>query len=161
MAKFKTTMMEGKQSMRKMTKEQIMKQEKMRIQLRQYFTEFFKKVKHKETQQFFGKWKAYNEFEKYREKEFDRIKLILMKKKKFESRLNSEKEKQRSKILLNNYKVLNQNNLKNEQEEQLQQNDTRTTMDEKGGDVGISDNDAFQIFKAKLPNIKLRTHPMC
>jgi hypothetical protein len=92
------------------------KMEKAKLKVKKYFMGFFRRHQIKGSALFFSKWVSYNEFAKGREIEFNNAKRLVIAKKKFKKKLKDEFDKQESKRLLNGIKALNQNNLKNEEE---------------------------------------------
>lgn len=96
--------------------------EKAKLQVKQHFLKFFRHHSVKKNKQYFIKWKAFVEFEQHREAEYERVRKGLLKRSRYKKKLKGDKDKQDSHILLNGFKALNQNELKDGAED--------------GGDVG-------------------------
>lgn len=130
--------------------------EKAKLQVKQHFLKFFRHHSVKKNKQYFIKWKAFVEFEQHREAEYERVRKTLLKRNRYKKKLKGDKDKQDSHILLNGFKALNQNELKEGAED--------------GGDLGqsmdsttsakIELQDAFQNFTAMEPPKLLRKSKM-
>ena len=99
-----------------MSPEERARLEKTKLVIRQHFLKFFRHHAVKKNKKFFDKWLSYREFQWGREQEFNAIRKGLLVKRHFKSKLRNEKDKQQSHVLLNGFKSLNQNNLKNDEE---------------------------------------------
>ena len=83
------------------------KMEKAKMKVKQHFQGFFRRHMIKGTASLFDKWKAYVEFHRAREGEFNQARKMVIARRKFLKKLKDEFDKQESKRLLNGIKALN------------------------------------------------------
>lgn len=130
--------------------------EKAKLQVKLHFLKFFRHHSVKKNKQYFIKWKAYVEFEQHREGEFEKVRKFLLKRNRYKKKLKGDKDKQESHILLNGFKALNQNELKDGGDEAVEVNvELDATVSAK-----MEIQDAFQNFSAVEPAKLLRKNKM-
>lgn len=132
--------------------------EKKKFKMKKYFIRFFKKHEFKKFTMYYKKWVAYVEFCKTRGMEYATVQKFIKARDTYYQALHDEKQRQMSRDLLNGFKSLNMNKLKqdaeegSESEEEAALNETaEAKKQEKGG---------FQNFVPLEPSKKIKKHKL-